>query len=147
MSGIVPIGVIAVMVAFNALYVAAEFATVASRRSRVQDAAASGSGIAARLLVILRDPRHLDNYVAACQVGITLSSLVAGAYGQAQLTPLLEPVFGDAGRTVAVLIVLVSITAMTPIGTTQLIGWSLVRRLGHAHRRGECDSRRGWRGG
>ena len=112
MSWVAPIGVIAVMVAFNALYVAAEFATVASRRSRVQDAAASGSGIAARLLVILRDPKHLDNYVAACQVGITLSSLVAGAYGQAQLTPLLEPALGDAGRTVAVLIVLVSITAV-----------------------------------
>ena len=71
-----------------------------------------GAASAARLLVILRDPRQLDNYVAACQVGITLSSLVAGAYGQAQLTPLLEPVFGDAGRTVAVLIVLVAITAV-----------------------------------
>jgi CBS domain containing-hemolysin-like protein len=55
---------------------------------------------------------HLDNYVAACQIGITLSSLVAGAYGQAQLVPLLAPWFGAAGQTVAVLLVLVLITAV-----------------------------------
>ena len=100
------------MVAFNALYVAAEFSTIGSRRSRVQDAAASGSGAAARLLAILHDPKQLDNYVAASQVGITISSLVAGAYGQARLTPLLESAFGGVGRTVAVLIVLVAITAV-----------------------------------
>lgn len=100
------------MVAFNALYVAAEFATVGSRRSRVQEAAESGNAAAESLLAILRDPMRLDNYVAACQIGITLSSLVAGAYGQAQLTPLLRPYFGDAGQVVAVVIVLILITAL-----------------------------------
>jgi CBS domain containing-hemolysin-like protein len=112
MSTLVPVIVIAVMVAFNALYVAAEFATVGSRRSRVQEAAEGGSAPAGRLLAVLSDPTRLDNYVAACQIGITLSSLVAGAYGQAQLTPLLEPLFGSAGRTVAVLVVLVLITSV-----------------------------------
>jgi putative hemolysin len=113
MSVAVPLFVIAVMVSFNALYVAAEFATVGSRRSRVQEDAAAGSGSAERLLAILADPKRLDAYVAACQIGITLSSLVAGAYGQAQLTPLLEPALGGiGGRAVAVLIVLVAITAL-----------------------------------
>ena len=112
MSTALPIVVIAVMVSFNALYVAAEFATVGSRRSRVQDAADRGNRAAGRLLVILRDPKRLDNYVAACQIGITLSSLVAGAYGQAQLTPLLEPLLGSAGQTVAIIIVLVAITSV-----------------------------------
>ena len=113
MSGVVPILVIAVMVAVNALYVAAEFATVGSRRSRVQEEAAAGNGAAARLLTILADPKRLDSYVAACQIGITLSSLVAGAYGQAQLTPRLEPALGSmGGRTAAVVIVLVVITAV-----------------------------------
>lgn len=112
MSVVVPILAIMVMVSFNALYVAAEFATVGSRRSRVQEAAASGSASAAGLLAILQDPKRLDNYVAACQIGITLSSLVAGAYGQAQLTPLLEPVFGAGGQTVAIVIVLVAITSV-----------------------------------
>ena len=109
----IPLLAIAVMVAFNALYVAAEFATVGSRRSRVQEEAEAGSGSAARLLAILSDPGRLDNYVAACQIGITLSSLVAGAYGQAQLTPLLEPALGAiGGRTASVLIVLVAITSL-----------------------------------
>ncbi len=111
-SVLIPVLVILVMVSVNALYVAAEFATVGSRRSRVQESAAGGSVGARRLLVILKDPKLLDNYVAACQIGITLSSLVAGAYGQAALTPLLEPFFGAAGRAVAVLIVLVAITGV-----------------------------------
>lgn len=112
MSVVVPLITIVVMVTFNALYVAAEFATVGSRRSRVQEDADGGSRSASQLLTILTDPKRLDAYVAACQIGITISSLVAGAYGQAQLTPLLEPALGSiGGRATAVLIVLVVITA------------------------------------
>lgn len=112
MSALLPLLVILTMVAINALYVAAEFATVGSRRSRVQEAAELGSRPAATLLAIMRDPKRLDNYVAACQIGITLSSLIAGAYGQAQLTPLLTPLFGAAGQAVAILAVLILITAL-----------------------------------
>lgn len=113
MSTALPVVVILVMVALNALYVAAEFATVGSRRSRVQEAAEAGSASAGRLAVILNDPHRLDAYVAACQIGITLSSLVAGAYGQAQLTPLLEPALGRIGaRGAAVVIVLLLITTL-----------------------------------
>jgi putative hemolysin len=113
MSALVPAVVIMVMVGFNALYVAAEFATVGSRRSRVQEAADGGSRAAGRLLAILRDPKQLDAYVAACQIGITLSSLVAGAYGQAELTPVLEPGLGAiGGRGAAIVIVLVLITGV-----------------------------------
>lgn len=112
MSTVITLLALAVLVAFNALYVAAEFATVGSRRSRIQEDAESGSSSAGALLRILEDPKRLDNYVAACQIGITLSSLVAGSYGQAQLTPLLEPLFGAAGRAVAVIVVLVFITAL-----------------------------------
>ncbi len=112
MNALIPVLLILVMVAINALYVTAEFATVGSRRSRVQEAAEAGNEAAARLLYILKDPKRLDNYVAACQVGITLSSLVAGSYGQAQLAPLLSPYFGEAGEAVAILIVLVVITVL-----------------------------------
>ena len=112
MNAVLVLLLIFVMVAFNALYVAAEFATVGSRRSRVQETAESGSGPASGLLEILQDPKRLDNYVAACQIGITLSSLVAGAYGQAQLVPLFEERFGGASRTIAVVVVLLFITAL-----------------------------------
>lgn len=112
MNAVLVLLLILVMVGFNALYVAAEFATVGSRRSRVQETAEKGSGPATGLLAILGDPKRLDNYVAACQIGITLSSLVAGAYGQAQLVPVLEDRFGSASRTIAVVIVLLFITAL-----------------------------------
>ena len=112
MNSVIGLLLILVMVGFNALYVAAEFATVGSRRSRIQETAEKGSGPAAGLLEILRDPKRLDNYVAACQIGITLSSLVAGAYGQAQLVPLLEGWFGSASRTIAVVVVLLFITTL-----------------------------------
>ena len=112
MNTLVVLLLIFVMVGFNALYVAAEFATVGSRRSRVQETAETGRSPGAKgLLTILQDPKRLDNYVAACQIGITLSSLVAGAYGQAQLIPLFEERFGIASPTIAVVVVLLLITS------------------------------------
>ncbi len=53
--------------------------------------------MARRLLPILDDPKGLDVYIAACQVGITLFSLILGAYGQAHLSDLLVPLFVNMG--------------------------------------------------
>jgi len=100
------------MLALNALYVAAEFATVGSRKSRIQALAQEGNKAAGKLFDIVRDAVALDNYVAACQVGITLSSLIAGAFAQARLTPAFESMFGGAARIVAVLVTLLIITAL-----------------------------------
>lgn len=83
MSLALPVLVVALMVAVNALYVAAEFATVGVRKSRIAQLAEEGNRQARRILPILVDGRRLDHYIAACQIGITLSSLVLGAYGQA----------------------------------------------------------------
>src|SRR5215213_10156038 len=66
-----------------AFYVAAEFAAVSVRRSRIQQRAEEGSATARKLLPILGDSHRLDTYVAASQIGITITSLVAGAYAQA----------------------------------------------------------------
>ncbi len=112
MTALITLLLILVMVGFNALYVAAEFATVGSRRSRVQESAEAGGGRAKGLLGILQDAEKLDNYVAACQIGITLSSLIAGVYGQARLTPIFEQWLGSAGRGVAVIVVLLLITVL-----------------------------------
>lgn len=115
MSIVITIVALAVMLALNALYVAAEFATVGARKSRIQAEAQSGNGAAAKLFEIVRDPVALDSYVATCQVGITLSSLVAGAFAQSQLTPIFEPWFGSAGRWVAILVTLLIITSLQVI--------------------------------
>ncbi len=81
---------IASMIALNALYVAAEFATVAARTFRLEAMAAAGNKRAAQLLPYLADVRSLDRYVAACQIGITASSLLLGAFGQGALTGALH---------------------------------------------------------
>lgn len=82
MSLIIIIATVALMIFFNALYVAAEFATVSARRTKVTQMAAGGNRTAQSLLKFMEDSQQLDRYVAACQLGITISSLVLGAYGQ-----------------------------------------------------------------
>jgi putative hemolysin len=84
-------GVLLLLIGLTALYVAAEFAAVGARRSRLRRLAEDGNALAARVLPVLEDPRELDRYIAASQVGITLSSLVAGAYAQAILAPRAAP--------------------------------------------------------
>ncbi|HUP00929.1 MAG TPA: hemolysin family protein [Gemmatimonadota bacterium] len=75
--------IILLLVLVNALYVAAEFGSVAVRHSQIRRLAESGNRLAAGLLSVIEDPHRLDRYIACCQIGITLSSLVLGAFGQA----------------------------------------------------------------
>lgn len=83
--------VITALLLINALYVAAEFATLSSRRSRLAQMAEEGNRLAGMILPIVEEPRRLDTYIAACQLGITLSSLVLGFYAQAALSGLVAP--------------------------------------------------------
>ena len=88
---VVALLVILLMIVLNALYVAGEFATVNARRTRVSELADQGNPLARALLPILMDRKLLDRYVAACQVGITLTSLIVGYYAQLQFTPVVVP--------------------------------------------------------
>jgi putative hemolysin len=72
----------ALMIALTALYVGAEFAAVSTRKTRINYLASTGNRLARLLLPILEDRQELDRFVAACQLGITVTSLVLGAYGQ-----------------------------------------------------------------
>src|SRR5690554_455471 len=76
------IGVVALLIFFNALYVAGEFATVSSRKTRISQLAAKDNPLARQLLPLMENTRALDRYVAACQLGITVSSLMLGAFGE-----------------------------------------------------------------
>jgi CBS domain containing-hemolysin-like protein len=108
--------VVSFLIAVNALFVAAEFAAVAAQRSQLAEQAQHGNERAARLLSVLGDGSALDRYIAACQLGITLSSLVAGAYCQATvargLVPwvaqslLLQPASAETATFVIVLLLL-----------------------------------------
>ena len=80
------------LLAANAFFVAAEFALVKARVFRIESAARSGSR-AAKLTVYIQ--KHIEPYLAACQLGITMASLGLGWVGEptvsALLTPVLEP--------------------------------------------------------
>jgi CBS domain containing-hemolysin-like protein len=83
--------VVSVMIFFNGLYVAGEFSSVSARKTRIVQMAEEGNRLAQTLMPVLQDPHKLDNYIAASQVGITLSSLVLGIYGEQQIAPLIAP--------------------------------------------------------
>ena len=107
--------VLTLLPAANALYVAAEFAAVSVRRSRVQRLAEDGNWLALQLLKHVEEPAALDRYVGVSQIGITVSSLVLGAYAQASLSgplaALMAPVLSltpVAALSVAAGIVLVN---------------------------------------
>ncbi len=89
------LGVAAALILINAVYVAAEFAIVGVRRSRVRQLAGEGSRLARWLLPAIESPADLDRYIAACQIGITLSGLLMGAFAQSSIAPLLAPRLGD----------------------------------------------------
>src|SRR5829696_7589636 len=73
------------LILVTALYVAAEFAAVSVRKSQIAELATGGNRLARRLMPRVENSATLDNYIAACQIGITWSSLVLGAYSQATL--------------------------------------------------------------
>jgi len=89
--------VILFLILLTGLYVAAEFAAVGARRSRLRRLAEDGNALAARILPVVEDAHALDRYIAVSQIGITLSSLILGAYGQAALAPVLAPILQAVG--------------------------------------------------
>ena len=89
--------IVAALILINAVYVAAEFAAVSARRSRLQQLVDEGNPFAAWLLPLIESPAELDRYIAACQIGITLSSLVLGAYAQRTIAVWFEPLFTEWG--------------------------------------------------
>lgn len=111
--------VIIILIFFNALYVSAEFSTVSSRRARLNKLSSEGNLFADALISIVEDSRRLDTYVATCQLGITVSSLVLGFYGQAQISELITPWvarWGDmsqiAANSISATAILVSLTSL-----------------------------------
>ncbi|MBC8425550.1 HlyC/CorC family transporter [bacterium] len=85
-------------VVLNGFFVAAEFSLVKVRAGRIQELADMGKGSAKRVKHILQ---HLDLYLSACQLGITLASLALGALGEPVVSRLLLAVLGGLGITVS----------------------------------------------
>lgn len=112
MTIFITFSILALLIAVNALYVAAEFSTVSARRPRLSQMADDGNKLAGFMLTVVEDPHSLDTYVAACQIGITVSSLMVGYYGQAQLLAFAQPWIDQLGPSTRILVQSVSAVAI-----------------------------------
>jgi len=92
---------VVLLVLANGFFVAAEFALVRSRRSRLEERAEAGDAASGRAVTLLDD---LNQYLSACQFGITLASLGIGFLGEPAIARLIEPLFGELSHGVAVAI-------------------------------------------
>jgi CBS domain containing-hemolysin-like protein len=93
---------VVVLVLLNGFFVAAEFSLVRVRRSRVDEAVEEGKR-GARL--VARQLDDLSRYLAACQLGITFTSLGIGFLGEPAVADIFEDMLGDAlphGVTLAI---------------------------------------------
>src|SRR5882762_8248392 len=106
--------VIAVLVALNGFFVACEFAIIKVRSSQL-DALAEEGNVRAGFAKHIR--AHLDAYLSATQLGVTLASLALGYLGEQYLAEMLQPLFGLAGihseavvRSVSIALAFVGIT-------------------------------------
>jgi CBS domain containing-hemolysin-like protein len=108
---------VVVLVLFNAVFVAAEFAFVSVRRTRVDQLASAGNGRAKLLVRVLQ---HLDSTIATTQLGVTMAGLALGWLGEPVLAKIIEPpveaALGFAPSSVAsVVSVVVAFTLVTAI--------------------------------
>ncbi|ACO46104.1 hemolysin family protein [Deinococcus deserti] len=80
------------LVLMNGFFVAAEFALVSVRRTRIDQLAEEGNATARLTQKALQ---NLDLYIAATQLGITMASLAIGFVAEPAIEHLIEPLFGE----------------------------------------------------
>ncbi len=85
-----------VLIVLNGFFVAAEFALVKVRDSRIQQLEEEGSR---RAVVVRRVLGDLDSYLSVCQVGITVASLALGWVGEPAVSHLIAPLLETLGIT------------------------------------------------
>ncbi len=75
----------------NGFFVAAEFALVTVRKTRIDQLIAEGSSLARPVRRAITDP---DSYIAATQLAITMTSLGLGWIGEPAVSSIIEPALG-----------------------------------------------------
>jgi len=89
-SFVMQFAVMLVLLLANSFFVAAEFALVSVRRTRVEELIADGNRTAQTVKQVIHDP---DRFIAATQLGITMASLGLGWVAEPALAHLIEPIF------------------------------------------------------
>lgn len=85
------LGIVAIFLLINALYVAAEFALVGAPKAAIEHRAGQGDRMAQRLSRMIDSSREQDRYIATAQIGITVASLGLGMFGEHGLADWFAP--------------------------------------------------------
>lgn len=93
-SSLFKIAGVLLIVGLNAFFVIAEFAIVKVRATQIEPLAKTGHRRAALAEHVIT---HLDRYLSACQLGITMTSLGLGWVGEPFVAHLMDPVFAMFG--------------------------------------------------
>jgi CBS domain containing-hemolysin-like protein len=94
---------VAALVLLNGFFVAAEYALVTVRRTRLQELSGEGNRRARQVLGLTAVP---PRFIAAMQLGVTVTSLAIGALGEQALTELFDPIMATALAVALALLVL-----------------------------------------
>lgn len=90
MSPYLSVGLTLLIVALNGFFVAAEFAFVRIRQTRITELVESGNARARTVQSLLK---RIDTYLSATQLGVTIASLALGVVGEPAMTQALSPIF------------------------------------------------------
>ncbi len=117
MTLLIPAIIIMALVLLNGLFVAAEFAIIGVRPTRLAQLAEQGNPAAHRLSATLQSREQVDRYIATAQLGITLASLGLGMYGEPAIAHLLEQplhdLLGLQGAAVHTVSFIIGLTVVT----------------------------------
>jgi CBS domain containing-hemolysin-like protein len=92
MELIFQLGIVLLLVFLNGYFVASEFALVAVRKTRIDELVKQGNKSAK---LVQKSIAHLDTFISATQLGITLASLALGWIGEPAIAHFLEPIFNN----------------------------------------------------
>ena len=94
LSTVISLIIFVILIILTAFFVATEFAIVKVRQSRIDQLISEGKvgSIAAKQVTT-----HLDEYLSACQLGITVTALGIGMVGERTFEFFLHPLFESVG--------------------------------------------------
>jgi CBS domain containing-hemolysin-like protein len=115
----------AVLIAFNGFFVAAEYALVRARRSRLEALKEAG---AKNVDLVLQQIDDIGDYISASQVGVTLMSIAIGAVGEPALAHAFEGIF-PASVSHGIAVVISATVAYLLITSAHIVAGELVPKF------------------